>query len=1111
MQSRTFGTLQRQRGYTLMEILVAVAIFATVMIVALLLYDQSNRVFKQSNEAAEMQQNTRVAYEKVVSDLRMAGFDYKRAGTPSAGLPTAWAPDRDYSIGSMVTPTTPNGHVYRCITAGRSAAAGGEPTWSKVTGATINDKAPLQWQESGVPVYEQPDEQIEFAHTAAITIRGNFDYEDPSTPDHGRETALETSTGFRFPVVTTGNDEIVTYALVSRSGNANANKDTVSFFADVNAEGTALARKAYPGGSAEREIKITGVDLTNLYPPYTLMRYTLGDDGKVVSTALADNIRSMNFEYWQDAQAKDVLLDLDDNKIQDVGGAGAYDPSKPNDVIAGRIIRGKIRAVTSTIVGMSPQPDPKYKHPTDTVAQRFRQYSLKSTIVGRNLGVKGVPQSDTNPPGAPTLSSSCNGYCGVVVLIWSPAPGTVDTTYTVLYDTSSSGSFSNVLPAGTQTTYAVDLTQLDLTKTYYFRVAATNEAGTTMSSNTLTVDAKNATQPSAPAVVGITGSVAGTEREGEIEIIFTAPSTNATGSPACSPSGAPPMQTAAAELQGYRIWRSQTAGFTPGDTSSTKIADVNTPGLVTDGSGTWRFTDKTVGNCENYYYRVQAVEWCSANSAYNTTNNVATAVSPFTAETFGKAKFTVKAKAPTNFKATPDSTCDATTNKCFPVILTWDKVVQNVNNQPINVLNYEIRRQKKRLGINVGSEALAGSIADGSTTFSEPAALEEHDALFPAIKFSYEYTVAASYCPPLAHNEATLTFPGACSTGATVVPGGAEIGGSGVELDPYTDVESLNVVPYATKPVTGVEVKVDNGPYTAISSPYSYPWTDEADGQLHTVYFRVATVGCTEVFPIWIRNDPPPCAVETTVSNTPGTPNQLEILMRNTSADPLTIDRFDVTWAGQTGYSWTNVRYPSGAAVAAGVSPFTAARTESFGPTAAADKNIPAGGSIKMRMTLTGPTFADASKVTAVRVIYKQTVLGPSPIDCTASIVRCQISALTTVENTNTLKVAIKNNSAEELTVDRITINWTDQGNKWSWGSITVGTQTIAVVGATNGGAEAFTPTNVKIPAGNTLNVFMNMVAGNNPPALAAGNVGIVLMDYRTPLSNTSLLQCRAQ
>lgn len=1110
MRSRKFDTLQRQRGYTLMEILVAVAIFVTVMIVALLLYDQSNRVFKQSNEAAEMQQNTRVAYEKVVADLRMAGFDYKRAGTPAAGLPTAWAPDRDYSIGSMVTPTTPNGHVYRCITAGRSAAsAAGEPVWSKTTGATINDKAPLQWQESGVPVYEQPDEQIEFAHTKAITIRGNFDYEDPSTADKGRETVLETSTGFRFPVVTTGNDEIVTYALVSRSSNANANKGTVSFFADVNAEGTAPARKSYPGGAAEREIKITGVDLTNLYPPYTLMRYTLGDDGKVVATALADNIRSMEFAYWQDAQAKDVLLDLDDKPVTDVGGAGAYDPSKPNDVIAGRLIRGRIRAVTATIVGMSPQPDPKYTHPTDTVAKNFRQYSLKSTIVGRNLGVKGVPQSSTNPPGAPTISSSCNGYCGVVVLLWNPAPGTVDTTYTVLWDTSPSGSFSKVLPAGTQTTYAVDLTQEDLTQTYYFRVAATNEAGTTMSTNTIAVSPKNATKPAAPAITAVSGGAAGAARENEIEIFWTSPTANATGAPSCSPSGTPPIATAAAELKGYRIWRSMTAGFNPGDAGSQLVVDVNTPGPITDGSGTWRYTDKNVANCENYYYRVQAVEWCSANSAMNASGDINTALSAVSPEMLGKASSAKKAKAPANFKVTPDSVCDATSNQCFPVRMTWNPVTQNLQNEPVVVLDYLIYRQQKKMGVNVGTKTLAGSISDGSTTFSEPSALQEHDPLVPTLKYSYEYTVVATYCS-LDGNAATLTFPGACTTGATIAPDGGQ-SGSGTNADPYRDVETLQVIPYTGKPVTGVEVQVDNGTYTTLAPPYVLPWSDTADGQMHTVNFRVSVAGCTEVFPVVVQNDPPPCAVEVTVGNTPGLATQLEVFIKNVSTTKIVMDRFDISWTAQTGFSWNGIQLPSNATMTA-TGTANATRTAEFAPAANADKSIDPGATLRVRMNLTGTGYANAANVTNVRVLYKQATTPPSAqINCLAAIARCQVSATATLSTTTTFTVAITNNSAEELSVDKIGITWNSQ-NKWGWESITVSGQTINVIGAAGGGTETFTPTNVKIAAGNTLNVTMNMkVTGNNPAALTVGNVGIVTMEYKTPISNNVALKCRAK
>src|SRR5258706_4460551 len=75
--------LRRQRGFTLAEILVTTAIFAVIMIAALAVYDRSNRVFKNSTEAADLQQSVRIGFDKLVSDLRMAGFDYNRGGSPN--------------------------------------------------------------------------------------------------------------------------------------------------------------------------------------------------------------------------------------------------------------------------------------------------------------------------------------------------------------------------------------------------------------------------------------------------------------------------------------------------------------------------------------------------------------------------------------------------------------------------------------------------------------------------------------------------------------------------------------------------------------------------------------------------------------------------------------------------------------------------------------------------------------------------------------------------------------------------------------------------------------------------------------------------------------------
>src|SRR3954463_5736389 len=130
----------RQRGFSLAEVMVASAIMVIVIVGILLMYDRANKVFKTGNEAAELQQNVRVAYDRMVADIRMAGFDYKRGGPLLPGQSAApWAPGRVYSNGTIVTPTTPNGHTYRATNGGTSGPA--EPSWPVTSGQTVVDNA----------------------------------------------------------------------------------------------------------------------------------------------------------------------------------------------------------------------------------------------------------------------------------------------------------------------------------------------------------------------------------------------------------------------------------------------------------------------------------------------------------------------------------------------------------------------------------------------------------------------------------------------------------------------------------------------------------------------------------------------------------------------------------------------------------------------------------------------------------------------------------------------------------------------------------------------------------------------------------------------------------
>lgn len=1110
MHSRTLSSLQRQRGYTLMEILVAVAIFAVVMIVALLLYDQSNRVFKQANEAAEMQQNTRVAFEKVVSDLRMAGFDYKRAGTPKAGVPQPWTKDTDYSMGTYVTPDAPNGHVYRATKSGKSGALA--PTWKTTpVGVLIPDNT-TEWQESGAPVYEQPDEQIEFVHDRAITIRANFDYEDPTTPDHGREQDLQDNSGGRFPIVTTGNDEIVTYALVSRSGNNAANQNSIRFFADVHVKSGNPARLGYPGGSAEREITIPGVDFTNQYPPYTLMRYTLDASGNPVATALADNIRSMTFSYWQDYAAKEPLTDIANVKIDDfttVAGLGAYNPAAPTALVAQRLIRGKVRAVTATIVGMSPQPDRDYTNPADTVAKNYRQYELQSTIVGRNLGMKGIPQAETDPPGPPIMGVSCNGYCGMVYLTWAPAPGTGNVTYTVLYDTSATGSFAGVLPAGSQTSYAVDLTQFDLTRTYYFRVAATNDAGTTVSEgNPLALNLRNVTKPNVPTNVLATG------KQDFIEVKFTPGAGNASGNPACSDGSPAPALNFPSEVRGYRIYRSKDVNFDPDAGEGTLVLNEQMSGLIGDGAGNFTFLDKDVVNCTDYYYKVAAVEWCEANANYNVSGDKLTGMSAWSAASaVAQSTATAKAKTPLTLKQDVSSFCDPIENLCGspdrPVKLNWEKVIKDVSENDIKVERYRITRRRN----DEGTPSLDTTITideGAATTWSDTDKLPHHDPADATKTYTYEYKVYALNCA-LESDPATLVYPGVCVTGATIVPDGTGPG-DGTLDSPMENVESLAVVGHQDHPIKQVEVSIDGSDWAAID-PFELEW-DIRDGEVHTVAFRVTTEDCVETLYFYVVADPADCALRMSVSEVIGSPSVLRVRLVNVGENDVFLDNFSIKWLGQTGptLSWTDIVLPSGDRIdVSPVSPATDAtpRTFTVRPDNLTDQFIRRGQTYDMTLVFTGGT-AQSGRIGALNADYRERDI-TTLFGCGPTVVSCTVSATTSaLADTDIINVDIKNTSTETITVNALRITWSGQAN-WTWLSLTADA-TYPVSTAVSSGTELFPTGPIAIGPGDTYRATMKMKSDrNNPPNLVANNVTTVWVAYRTPNSAQAVLTCRAK
>ena len=80
MNRRNHSRRNSQRGMSLIETLIAVAVFAVVFIAALMLYTAANKAYLQTDANTVQQQNMRFALDRVVETLRDSGANYNTLG-----------------------------------------------------------------------------------------------------------------------------------------------------------------------------------------------------------------------------------------------------------------------------------------------------------------------------------------------------------------------------------------------------------------------------------------------------------------------------------------------------------------------------------------------------------------------------------------------------------------------------------------------------------------------------------------------------------------------------------------------------------------------------------------------------------------------------------------------------------------------------------------------------------------------------------------------------------------------------------------------------------------------------------------------------------------------
>lgn len=69
--------------------------------------------------------------------MTIAAADY--SGTPNNDGKSKWAPNTAYSLDDIVEPSTTNGFLYYCVSAGTSHSSGNEPSWGTTLGADTTE------------------------------------------------------------------------------------------------------------------------------------------------------------------------------------------------------------------------------------------------------------------------------------------------------------------------------------------------------------------------------------------------------------------------------------------------------------------------------------------------------------------------------------------------------------------------------------------------------------------------------------------------------------------------------------------------------------------------------------------------------------------------------------------------------------------------------------------------------------------------------------------------------------------------------------------------------------------------------------------------------------
>jgi prepilin-type N-terminal cleavage/methylation domain-containing protein len=814
---------KREQGFSLVEMLVASAIFAIVAAVVFIFYTAAQKSYKSGENFSEQQQNTRVAFDRMISDIRLAGFN-----------------------------TNPDGDATRV------------------------------------------DEQIEGAWDTAVTIRGDFDFEDASA----NATPEASLPGTVYNLVSTGNDEIVTYMLAKPGP---VGSDTLTLRVDANR----------PRTKSVQTVTIPNVVLVQNDPPYTLYRVTLKDVNGVFPSSpqaatnfvyepVADNIRSMTFQYMPDAGSTPINANTPANSADDIGGGDAA-----------ALTRSTIRKISVNLVGMTPDEDLDYVDASDaTATTHYRKFDLSSDVNPENLGRNGVKDIDVTPPPAPTNISLVPGHCKGLLIKWdNPPTSSGVTSYGIKYwPNGTPNPFSTASVTYPHSEFGVVdfdghgfLAGLNQGTSYCVQVQARDIVGNQSGwapGTAPCVTVAEASNPDTPQNLTATGN--GTLNPQDSRIVLTwnevqNNSNNVTNDPDVLNS-----HTVLRDGAGYKLYRDTVSTFTPND--STNLVATNT--VIPNGVLTW--TDTAVANCQTYYYKLKASDTCDV-------------LSPASGAATGQAATNISPSTPTGLTGARTGVGSVTLN--------WTPVTTKVDGTTTFVNQYKVYRTKQPYGtlpasVSSGVFSLLG-VATSNTYVDNLLGADISDLNNRTSSLIYQVT-AADLCGnesprvtgvDVACNIGTITVsPADGASAAGMIPITLSIGGTGNYTSARVRIPNQS----------GSGDVYDQSSY---AYPFSFPsFNASAAGPGdYTIYWQITSGnGC--VTDLYTRLTVPAnlaCQITPTNPNLSPTSGKATNMNRNMSWDimnnsglNLDISSIVVSWTGNLGvHRILSIQYPTGTAV----------------------------------------------------------------------------------------------------------------------------------------------------------------------------------------------------